>query len=548
MPYAIARLNKLKLHQLRGSEAHTFRLQETPNADPSQENVRLIGSNAPEVKLQDLVAAKIAQQPQKRKIRPDAVYCVELMLTASPEYFRPQCPTQAGYYESEKLDLWAEATRQWLSKEYGDRIVRAELHLDESTPHIHAYFVPLDENGQLRCNHFFNGREKVRQFQDSYFDAMLPIGLERGIKGSKAQHFDVKKYYTIVNEGKSLDIDKLNLEQIKAKAVDRDRAVSAKQEFELTAKVLAQRLEKVEAENSHWKEQVEQLHDLPIETVAWRLGLDPLPSRRELWYGYSGEYDLERVSSAIALVMQVNDCNYRQAIAWVNDQFGEAVVERVAAAYAKPQALEIAKSEPRPQFVPPSEDKNRWPVVQNYLAQEYLLPNQLLQSFYERGLIYGDGQNAVFLMRRLEGRELTGALLHRIDTSMTFIAKGSKRTEGWFHFYLGGVREDPVQRALLCPSPMEALSYVALEGLSPVRTVYFVTDDQSLPVEFLKTVPQIQIAYLNDDVGNRIAKAVEKILSTATRIKPQAADWNEELQLRWRSQLYKLLPQRELEI
>ncbi|MEL6164197.1 MAG: hypothetical protein AAFR37_10700, partial [Cyanobacteria bacterium J06628_3] len=21
------------------------------------------------------------------------------------------------------------------------------------TPHIHAYFVPLDEKGQLRCNH-----------------------------------------------------------------------------------------------------------------------------------------------------------------------------------------------------------------------------------------------------------------------------------------------------------------------------------------------------------------------------------------------------------
>ncbi|MBD2536533.1 hypothetical protein H6G97_47590 [Nostoc flagelliforme FACHB-838] len=28
---------------------------------------------------------------QKRKIRPDAVYYTEILLTASPEYFRPNC-------------------------------------------------------------------------------------------------------------------------------------------------------------------------------------------------------------------------------------------------------------------------------------------------------------------------------------------------------------------------------------------------------------------------------------------------------------------------
>ena len=73
-----------------------------------------------------------------------------------------------------------------------DRVVRAELHLDEMTPHIHAYFVPLDEKGQLRCNHFFNGQQKMRAFQDSYYDAVEHLGLERRIKGSLAKHQDIR--------------------------------------------------------------------------------------------------------------------------------------------------------------------------------------------------------------------------------------------------------------------------------------------------------------------------------------------------------------------
>ncbi len=57
---------------------------------------------------------------------------------------------------------------QWLDDQYGDRIVRAELHLDEATPHIHAYLVPLDERGKLNCRGLFGGRAKLSKFQDSY--------------------------------------------------------------------------------------------------------------------------------------------------------------------------------------------------------------------------------------------------------------------------------------------------------------------------------------------------------------------------------------------
>ncbi|WP_039751524.1 plasmid recombination protein, partial [Chlorogloeopsis fritschii] len=96
--YAIARTKKLKRHNLAGSEAHTARTRETPNADSSKQNIRLIGSTEQNERLEDLVLAKIGQYEQKRKIRTDAVYCVEILLTASPQYYRPDDPTRAGYY------------------------------------------------------------------------------------------------------------------------------------------------------------------------------------------------------------------------------------------------------------------------------------------------------------------------------------------------------------------------------------------------------------------------------------------------------------------
>nr|ADO19096.1 plasmid recombination enzyme [Nostoc flagelliforme str. Sunitezuoqi] len=92
-------------------------------------------------------------------------------------------------------------------------------------------FVPLDEKGQLRAKHFFDGRLKMRQFQDSYSEATEHLGLERGIKGSRAQHQEIKDFYSIVNSGIEPDSSLTQL-QLQAKAADRDRAQAKKQQME----------------------------------------------------------------------------------------------------------------------------------------------------------------------------------------------------------------------------------------------------------------------------------------------------------------------------
>jgi hypothetical protein len=208
---AILRVEKLKsFGNVSGSEAHTARIQDTPNADPTKTNIRLIG-NPDEEALSELVQAKIEKETKhtlktenssrkrnkdnpnsgKIRLRPDAVLCSEIFLSASPEYFRPDNPTIAGEWDDARMWDFANASSEWLLDNYGDKCVRAELHLDEATPHIHAYIVPINDKTKLLSHKAMfggNGNEgkiKLSRLQDSYASALAHLGIERGVKGSK---------------------------------------------------------------------------------------------------------------------------------------------------------------------------------------------------------------------------------------------------------------------------------------------------------------------------------------------------------------------------
>ena len=555
MAYAIARIKKLKRSSLGGSEAHTARQRETPNADRSKHNIRFIGNQNSDETLDNLVIEKIGEQ--KRKIRPDAVYAVEILLTASPEYFRPDCPTQAGYYSADKVQAWLFASKQWLEENYGDRIVRAELHLDEATPHIHAYFVPLDEQRQLRAKHFFDGRQKMRQFQDSYSAATEHLGLERGIKGSKAQHQDIKDFYSIVNAGIEPH-SKLSLSQMQAKAADRDRAQTRKQELERTAKALAQenerlqqRIKELETERNQWLQQATLLRELALEDVAWQLGLDRDDNQANRWKGHGNIINIDGTKfydfapgsqkgggGAIDLVMHVNNCDFKKAIAWLSDRFGESGAIRAAIARTQEEVIKIAQQQPTQEFTPPAEDESQWLAVHSYLTKKRGLPENLVTALFESRLVYADERkNAVFGMRSLSGEVMGAFVRGTVGEDNTFMgyAKGTKRSESWFYIRLGVQASDEIERVILCKSPIDTLSVAALEmeirnGEPSERTMYMAVDSpQSLPLEFLRTIKRIGVTFDHDELGNEAARAVKDLLPQAQIIMPDEFDWNQQL-------------------
>ena len=547
MSYAIARLKKLKRGNISGSASHTARERETPNADPTQKNIRFIGSLDPDERLEDLVLAKIAEHEQKRKIRTDAVYCVELLLSASPSYFRPHCPTNAGYYEQQKLDDWVEATHQWLADEYGSRIVRAELHLDEATPHIHAYFVPIDDQGQLRCNHFFDGRQKIHEFQDSYYNTMRLIGLERGIKGSRAKHQDIKDFYRIVEEGRDLEVDELSAAQLKAKAADRDRANQRKQEMEATAKALSleneqlrRRIAQLEQDNQSIRKLTEWSTDLALDDVAielglWRKGNEWVGGNHIINIDGSKFSDLAPGShfqgnDAIDLVKHVNQCNQTTAIAWIGERFGEVGAKRAAIAHAQKVAVDIIQTQPVPQFIPPIEDKKQWQQVEHYLTQKRGIPSDCVQMLHNQGLVYADSKaNVVFVMRDLNGKT-KGAFLEGTANTFSGYELGTVRRDSWFYFTLGKKPSEKTSTAVLSDSPIDAISVAMLEyqvkGIPENRTVYMAIDDtSSLPVERLRNVAHVQVAFSQPTV----ARAVKELLPHSTQLKCESRDWNTQL-------------------
>lgn len=564
---AICRIAKLKSGgSISGSEFHTKRSRETPNADLTKQNERFIGNDprTSSLTLEQEVYLRIGNNGGK-KIRTDAVLCVEILLTASPEYFRPDDHGKAGKWDAHQLEDWKQANRAWLAEKFGDRIVRAELHLDESTPHIHAYFVPLDESGKLNCKKMFGDRKKLSDFQDSYAQAMAPLGLERGIKGSRATHTQVKEYYAAVV--KELD-DSLTPDEITHQLADRTRVLKENADLQRTAESLAQERERFQQQiremqaqidrqhqelmrqveaTAAWKKKyqarVEQLREIPLTQVAEELGFNPDPKDKRKWRNddlslnltenkFYDWHEMRGGGGAIDLVMHVERCGFGDAVAWLRDRFGDAEAVQTITRQVEQTLVE----QPRQPFVPPTPDEQNWEPVRSYLTQTRKLPAVIVDRLYESGLIYADeNQNAVFLRRLLPVEssiepEVTGAALRGtagVNNTFKGLAAGSKRSQGWF--YMESNHTGDVQQMVVCESSIDVLSYATLHPPQQ-KTLYLSTDGaSSLPLERLQQSPQVILAFDHDLAGASLSERLQQELPQASEQFPIAKDWNEEL-------------------
>jgi hypothetical protein len=118
--------------------------------------------------------------------------------TLAREFFLGMSPEWAKTKTKREIDAWAEANIAWLEERFGkERLKFAVLHLDEQTPHIAAYVVPLKADPKERGNGWTlsdsalglgGNKAALSQLQDEYAEAMKGFELRRGIKGSKATH------------------------------------------------------------------------------------------------------------------------------------------------------------------------------------------------------------------------------------------------------------------------------------------------------------------------------------------------------------------------
>ncbi len=216
--FCILRIKKLHSNaNVGGALSHHLRTRQTDNADPERMKLNVYEPK-PEnfnVNYDEETRKRIQQKSMAmyknllpEKIRKNAVRCVELMMTFSPEVRKRKDFSPYRYLS---------ACENWAKEKFGYKnFFFSGIHMDETTPHISLLFVPKDEKGQLNARKLFGGRDKMTALQDDFYRKVgQQFYLDRGLKGSKAKHQDIQKFYE--NTKKLSDFEKLEQENSELK-------------------------------------------------------------------------------------------------------------------------------------------------------------------------------------------------------------------------------------------------------------------------------------------------------------------------------------------
>jgi hypothetical protein len=216
----IIRTQKLSsIQSVRRSGKHTWREQETLNADPDRgknEDLHAVRSSAA---LAEAVLARVALATEKAAEKP--VLAIEYLITARYEAFREG----GGTVDAE---AYFRDAMTWLEARHGkENIVAANIQRDETTQHLVVYAVPLveteaktrkrsvivgtNEDGtkrretreypqpatvRLSAAHFQGSPGALSALQTDFAVAVgARHGLARGVKGSKAEHKTLRQWY-----------------------------------------------------------------------------------------------------------------------------------------------------------------------------------------------------------------------------------------------------------------------------------------------------------------------------------------------------------------
>ena len=195
-----------------GTSAHIERKVKPSNADEERThlNRRLIEYPDGVHTRTQAIQHRLETAGLTRKVGKNQVRAIRIMLSGSPDDM--QRIVRGG-----RLDEWCADNMKYLAETFGrENIVSADLHLDETSPHIHATLVPIvtterkrkkqEEHATKRyrtksasrprlCADEVMSRVKLKEYQDTYAQAMSKYGLQRGVEGSEARHVDTTQYY-----------------------------------------------------------------------------------------------------------------------------------------------------------------------------------------------------------------------------------------------------------------------------------------------------------------------------------------------------------------
>jgi hypothetical protein len=99
-----------------------------------------------------------------------------------------------------------------MTDKFGDIIISAAIHFDETTPHIHILCIPLikDTKGnglKYSSSGLIGNRTAMINFHNDFYERVgKKYDLSRGVEGSRATHMGLKQYHAM-EEKKLTEID-----------------------------------------------------------------------------------------------------------------------------------------------------------------------------------------------------------------------------------------------------------------------------------------------------------------------------------------------------
>ena len=189
MGYAIIRIAKRSSRAaVRGMLRHALREDAVANAVEGAPRPRPLAGEATSGAALARLSEALKAAPRVRK---DTVQALDILVTASH--------ADMASWPKDRQDAYFARALDFISSRVGGRgnILTAVIHRDETTPHMQVLVMPRHpETGRFQAVALIGGPQGLRKLQDDFHaEVGKSFGLQRGERGSKAEHVPIRRFY-----------------------------------------------------------------------------------------------------------------------------------------------------------------------------------------------------------------------------------------------------------------------------------------------------------------------------------------------------------------
>ena len=194
MSYLVLHMDKFKKEAIRGIQSHNRREREShsnPDIDYDRSSANYELHESASTNYTEAIQRRIDALQLAKAVRKDAVRMCGLIVTSDSTFFQSLSP--------ENTRRFFEESKTFLMDFVGaENVVSAMVHMDEKTPHMHFFHVPVTQDGRLNANKIYT-RQSLRKLQ-SELPAYLQsrgFAIERGVEqtpGSAKKHLNTREF------------------------------------------------------------------------------------------------------------------------------------------------------------------------------------------------------------------------------------------------------------------------------------------------------------------------------------------------------------------